>query len=195
VFVSQPNRRDLLLVMSAAGAEAWAADGTLAGAAHRHLAQASDERRSGPFRARYFRGGEFQLVFRLTDLILPSDGTPGARDAAVAEFLDFYLANSPDAAQASFREGLRWVDATARSKFAKPFVDLREDQQTAILTLISSPANSDPGDLAGVTFFRTLRSLTVFAFYTSKVGIAELGFVGNTFTPEFPGACTHQHEL
>jgi len=125
-------------------------------------------------------------VERLTDLILPSDGTPGARDAGVAEFLDFYLAGSSGAAQKQFRDGLEWLD-----REGKPFVDLTEPEQVAKLTAMSS-TSADP---AGATFFPLIRRLTVFGFYTSKVGVKELGYLGNSYAAEFPGACTHQHEL
>ena len=171
-------------------------DFALADTIHNHLqGQSAEPKKAGPYQPQFFSGQEAAAVARLTDLILPSDGTPGAKDAGVTEFLDFYLANSPDAARTAFRHGLEWLDATSRTKFGQPFVRLPEAQQTALLTVISSPENSDAGDREGIAFFQTLRGLTVFAFYTSKIGIDELGYVGNTFTTEFQGACTHQHEL
>jgi len=185
------ERREVLKLMGWAAGGVFVADHALADRIHNHIAVEAQL----PRQPQFFREPEWKTVFRLTDLILPSDGTPGARDAAVTEFLDFYLANSPDATKASFRQGLDWLEATAQAKFGKGFVDLPEGQQTALLTLISSPANHDPGDLQGIQFFRTLRQMTVFAFYTSKTGIQSLGFKGNTFAAEFPGGCTHQHEL
>ena len=197
------GRRDLLKSMGLAAAglalEIFAADLPLAAAIHHHLEQKPAEpAQAGPFRPQFFQGREAETVFRLTDLILPNDGTSGARDARVTEFLDFYLANSPEAAQSRFREGLKWLEGTSQTKFGKPFVDLEESQQTALLTQMASvspPAESNAGDPTGANFFRSIRGLTVFAFYTSKIGIQELGYVGNTFTTQFPGACTHSHEL
>src|SRR5258706_1453208 len=185
------ERREVLKLMGWAAGSAFVADHALAEHIHKHLAVEAQL----PKQPQFFQEQVWKTVFRLTDLILPSDGTPGARDAAVTEFLDYYLANSSDAAKTSFRQGLDWLEASAQAKFGKAFVDLTADQQTALLTLISSPANRDPGDLQGKQFFNTLRQMTVFAFYTSKVGIQSLGFKGNTFAAEFPGACTHQHEL
>ncbi len=190
-----PHRREVLqaLGLTAAGATL---DFGLADTIHNHFQEQSAEpKKTGPFRPQFYRAQETATVARLTDLILPSDGTPGAKDAGVTEFLDFYLANSPEAAQAAFHQGLEWIEATSRAKFGQPLVGLSESKQIALLTLISSPGNTDPGDLTGVRFFQTLRTLTIFAFYTSKIGIQELGYIGNTFTAEFPGACTHQHEL
>lgn len=187
--LASAGRRDLLksLGLGAAGLalEPFAADLPLAAAIHHHLEQKSAEPTpTGPFRPQFFKGREAETVFRLTDVILPNDGTSGARDARVTEFLDFYLANSRDAAQKSFREGLERLDAASQAKFTKPFVDLEETQQAALL-----------GEPPDPVFFRFIRGLTVFAFYTSKIGIQELGYVGNTFTTQFPGACTHAHEL
>ncbi len=195
-----PDRREMLKAMSltAAGAALapFADELALAGSIHHHLEQqAAEAKAKGPWKPQFFTEHEAATVSRLTDLILPSDSTPGAKDAGVTEFLDLYLAHSPDALRDHFREGLEWADATARFKFGKPFVELEESQQVAILTVISSPVNNDPGDLVGVSFFKLLRERTVFAFYTSKVGIQELGYAGNAFVSEFPGACTHQHDL
>jgi len=185
------ERRDVLKLMGWAAGSVFVADHALADSIHKHLAVEAQL----PRQPQFFQERVWKTVFRLTDLILPSDGTPGARDAAVTEFLDYYLANSPDAAKTSFRQGLQWLEATAQAKFGKAFIDLAEEQQVALLTLISSPSNRDPGDLQGIQFFSILRQMTVFAFYTSKVGIQSLGFKGNTFVAEFPGSCTHQHEL
>lgn len=185
------ERRDVLKLMGWAAGSAFVADHALADSIHKHLAVEAQL----PRQPQFFREHAWKTVYRLTDLILPSDGTPGARDASVTEFLDYYLSNSPDAAKVSFQQGLQWMDATSQAKFGKAFVELPEEQQTALLTMISSPANRDPGDMQGVQFFNTLRQMTVFAFYTSKVGIQSLGFKGNTFTAEFVGSCAHQHEL
>ncbi len=161
----------------------------MAAAIHHHLESAAQP--AVPAHLQFFSGREFNTVQRLADLILPSDGTPGAKDAAVAEFLDFYLAGSPESAQKQFHKGLRELDAAASAKSGQPFVALSEAQQKPFLDTIWPPASS--GELAA--FLPTMRRLTVFAFYTSKIGVAELGYAGNTYESEFPGACTHQHEL
>lgn len=185
------ERREMLKLMGWAAGSAFVADQALADRIHKHIAVEAQL----PRQPQFFQEQAWKTVYRLTDLILPSDGTPGARDASVTEFMDYYLANSTDAAKASFRQGLQWLEATSQAKFGKAFLDLGDDQQNALLTLISSPSNRDPGDLQGIQFFSTLRQMTVFAFYTSKIGIQSLGFKGNTFVGEFAGSCTHQHEL
>jgi gluconate 2-dehydrogenase gamma chain len=191
------NRRELLKALGVATAgvatvgavDAWVEDGPLAAAIHHHMEAA--EQQAVPVHQKFLRGSESRTVERLADLILPSDGTPGAKDAAVAEFLDFYLAGSPESAQMQFRKGLLELDASASSEFGKPFVELSEVQQTQLLEMEWPPKSA--GEFGA--FLQDMRRLTVFAFYTSKTGIKELGYAGNTYESVFPGACTHQHEL
>jgi len=171
-------------------ANAWAEDGPLAAAIHHHM-EAAAQQPAVPAHQQFFQRREFSAVERLADLMLPSDGTPGAKDAAVAGFLDFYLAASPESAQKQFRKGLQELNAVALAKLGRPFPDLSETQQAQLLEAAWPPGST--GDLAA--FLQNMRRLTVFAFYTSKVGVQELGYAGNTYTSEFPGACTHQHEL
>ena len=142
--------------LAAVSADAWAEDGPMAAAIHHHLEAA--EQGAVPAHAKFFQPQEFRTVERLADLILPSDGTPGAKDAGVAEFLDFYLAGSPDSAQMQFRKGLLGVEAIAKSKFGKPFVDLGEREQTQLLETMSG-AGAEPEQRA---FFQNMRRLTVF---------------------------------
>src|SRR6266481_720976 len=102
--MTDTNRREVLKVLgiSAGFAGALSAeDLSMAEAAHRHH-EAQEAKPAGPFRAQFFQGREHATVSRLTDLILPSDGTPGAKDAGVAEFLDFYLAGSTATTQKEF---------------------------------------------------------------------------------------------
>jgi gluconate 2-dehydrogenase gamma chain len=192
------NRRELLKSLGVATAgvvaigagNAWAEDGPLAAAIHHHM-ETSAAQPAVPAHPRFFQAREFSTVERLADLILPSDGTPGAKDAGVAEFLDFYLAGSPESAQKQFHQGLKELDAAASAKLGHPFVELSGAQQTQLLEAVWPPAST--GELA--SFLPNVRRLTVFGFYTSKIGIAELGYAGNTYESEFRGACTHQHEL
>jgi gluconate 2-dehydrogenase gamma chain len=197
--MGETNRRELLkslgvvtagvATVTVGGGDAWAEDGPLAAAIHHHMEAA--EQAAVPAHAKFFQGRELRTMQRLTDLILPSDGTPGAKDAGVTEFLDFYLAGSTDASQKRFRKGMAEFDGVISAKTGKAFVDLSDAQQSELLAAVWPPATS--GEVAA--FLLDARRLTAFAFYTSKVGIKELGYAGNTYEATFPGACTHQHEL
>src|SRR5262249_54837547 len=82
----------------------------------------------------------FQLVEHLADMIIPADDAPGAKEAGVAEFIDFMLANrvpveskidirsTPDAiragedAQIRFLGGLNWLNSRSHSEFGHEFL-------------------------------------------------------------------------
>jgi hypothetical protein len=74
-------------------------------------------------------------------------------------------------------------------KYEKVFLDCRPEQRKEALDLIAFRKNAkqDPGLSQGVAFFAFLRSMTCDAFYTSKIGIADLQYIGNTSLHEFPG--------
>lgn len=137
----------------------------------------------------FFTPEEYATVERLTELILPSDGTPGAREAGVSEFVDFMVASDPGA-QYQFRYGLAWLDAHSEKLFGKPFRDLDAGRQSDILKHLAYKDQFRDGEDEGRQFFRSIRELTVMGFYTSRIGLEELDFPGLKFYAESPG-CPH----
>jgi len=122
---------------------------------------------------------EFECLKALAETIIPRTDTPGAIDAGVPTQIDRRLASNPQLAE-TFRSGLAALDADARSRFGAAFAALTAQQKIDLLT----PRVEDP-------FFRTVKDMTVDAYYTSREGLSEeLGWHGNTFLPEFKG-CTH----
>ena len=73
-----------------------------------------------------------RLLEHLTELIIPADETPGAREAGVSEFIDFMAASDPSI-QYRFRYGLLWLDTHSRSLHRRPFREITAEQQRAIL--------------------------------------------------------------
>ncbi len=116
---------------------------------------------------------EYSLVERLTDLIIPRDDTPGALAAGVAEFIDFMVAHDREQ-QYAFRAGLTWLNAHAHRAHGKPFLELSEAQQVALLEPLAYRAQYRQGEEEGREFFRRIRELTVMGFYTSEIGFREL---------------------
>jgi gluconate 2-dehydrogenase gamma chain len=141
----------------------------------------------------FFTPDEYATVERLTDLIIPggpSDGTPGAREAGVSEFVDFMVFSDPGA-QYQFRYGLIWLDAHSGKLHGKPFRDLPPADQSEILKHLAYKDQYRDGEDEGRQFFRTIRELTVMGFYTSRIGLEALDFPGLKFYAESPG-CPHQ---
>ncbi len=137
----------------------------------------------------FFSAEEYAALERLTELILPSDGTPGAREAGAAEFVDFMVGSDPSV-QYRFRYGLTWLDTRARRDHGRPFTKLAEAEQVALLEPLAYEARHRPGDDEGRAFFKLIREYTVMGFYTSRIGLEQLDYPGLKIYAESPG-CPH----
>jgi len=135
---------------------------------------------------------EYATVERLTEIIIPSDATPGAKEAGVAEFIDFMVANDPDA-QYGFRTGLTWLDAYAEQTTGKRFMGLTLQQQNSLLEPLGFKDKAGPGREAGRRFFAMMREYTVTGFYTSEIGFKELDNPALKFYAESP-ECPHKDD-
>src|SRR5579859_1563409 len=139
---------------------------------------------------------ESETVEVLTELIIPATKTPGAKAALVNRFIDLMLNEEAADRKKSFLQGLSWLDGRALQLHAKPFISLTPDEQKAILTSLADPENKNPDDQAGVRFFQEIKDLTIFGYYTSKIGMdQELEYGGDDYHTEFPGACNHPEHL
>ena len=127
----------------------------------------------------YFDAHEKATIAVLADIILPRDEKSGsATDAGVPDFIEFIVKDEPQHAL-PMRGGLRWLDMGCLDRFDKDFVSCSPQQQTAVVTDIAYPALAKPEMLPGVTFFNKMRDLTAIGFFTSKMGIEDLGYKGN----------------
>jgi hypothetical protein len=125
----------------------------------------------------------------LCDTILPADADAGgAIEAGAPEFIDLLTSENPSY-QLQFGGGLMWLDSTCADRYGSLYVDCAPDQQREILDLIAYRKNADmdQGLTHGVEFFSLLRNFTLDGFFTSKIGIQYLGYIGNTFLTDFPG--------
>jgi len=140
----------------------------------------------------FFDEHQNETVIELTELIIPATDTPGAKEAQVNRLIDLMLNESEKDQRASFIQGLNWIDARSLERHGKPFIDLSAEQQTALLEPLADPANRNSEDEAGVRFFEHLKDLTIFGYYTSRIGLdQELEYGGDEYRTEYPGACTH----
>jgi gluconate 2-dehydrogenase gamma chain len=145
----------------------------------------------------FFTAAEYAVVTRLTELIIPTDDTPGAREAGVNEFVDFMVAHDAEA-QPHLRAGLSWLDDRSRREHSRPFLELTEDEQTAALEPLAYQAKYRKGDERGQEFFRRLRELTIMGFYSSEIGYREIDNPGQHpwgVSPAcpHPGDAAHAH--
>lgn len=127
----------------------------------------------------FFSAAELATITILGDIIIPKDDVSGsASDAKVAEFIEFMVKDQPDL-QLPLRGGLKWLDVKSLKLFKKSFSDASPEQRIQLVDLIAYPGKALPENAAGVSFFDTIRGLTATGFFTSKIGIEDLGYKGN----------------
>ena len=129
---------------------------------------------------KFFNDHEMATITVLGDIIIPKDARSGsASDAKVPDFIEFIVKDMPDH-QTPMRGGLRWLDLQCLNRYGKSFVDCSNNQQIAMVTDIAYPTKAKPGMEPGVSFFNLMRNLTATGFFTSKIGIQDMGYMGNT---------------
>lgn len=147
----------------------------------------------GPYHPQFCSPEEYARVERLAELIIPTDDKPGAREAGVSEFIDFWVWSDPKI-QERFRYGLGWISAHAVKLFGKPFLEVTAEQQNEMLGYLAYKDRFRPGEQDGREFFQLMRRLTVMGFYTSRVGLEVLDYPGlKTMWTEMPG-CPHKDD-
>ena len=124
----------------------------------------------------------------LVDLIIPADDRSGsATDAGVPAFMDFMMTDRPSM-QLPMRGGLAWLDAQCHKRFKSTFIGCTDAQRTELLDQIAYPDMAPPELSQGVAFFNSFRDLTASGFWSSKMGVEDLQYIGNTVVHEWKGA-------
>lgn len=127
----------------------------------------------------FFTDHEFETVRQLANMVIPADERSGnAEDAGVPEFIDFMMLDRPEN-QTPMRGGLNWLDVQCRRLFGNNFIDCSEEQKRQMLDKIAYPDDAEPGMEAGVRFFNDFRDLVASGFWSSKIGIRDIGYMGN----------------
>ena len=178
---------------------------------HQHAA-AETQTAPGPYKPLFFSPQQYRMIEHLAEMIIPTDDSPGAKEAGVAEFIDFMVANrvpvsarrdvrSTDdtiqmgaEAQNRFVSGLDWINARSQSEFGHEFMGCSPEQQQNLLEELAYKAKFKPATESGREFFRFMRDYTVVGYYTTKIGLESLGYPGlRLFWPAMPG-CTHPND-
>ncbi|MBX3132039.1 MAG: gluconate 2-dehydrogenase subunit 3 family protein [Gemmatimonadaceae bacterium] len=187
--MSDFNRREMLASV-AAGAAALAIprEGLEAAAAHAHDAVAAEQQQQGrQYVPQQFTVDEYRLVRLLVDYVIPRDGRSGsASEAGVPQFMDFILGEYASN-RTWMKDGLAWVNAECRRRFNAGFISCTDVQRREVLDAIAYPRRARAQDRPGVEFFTRFRNLTSSGFWTSRIGIADLGFIGNRPVAEWVG--------
>ncbi len=128
---------------------------------------------------KFFDDHEMKTISILVDIIIPKDENSGsATDAGVPAFIEFIAKDMPDY-QTALRGGLKWLDIQTLKRFNSDFASCSAEQQIQVVDDIAFPEKAKPELKQGVSFFNTMRDLTACGFFTSEIGIKDLGYVGN----------------
>ena len=128
---------------------------------------------------KFFTAHEMQTIGVLSDIIIPKDQVSGsATDAKVPDFIEFIVKDKPDF-QTPMRGGLRWLDIESNKRFNNAFKDCTPSQRIQIVDDIAYPLKAKPEMKQGVAFFNLMRNLTATGFYTSEIGVRDVGYMGN----------------
>lgn len=127
----------------------------------------------------FFTKHEMATITVLADIIIPRDEVSGsASDAKVPEWIEFIVKDMPQH-QTPMRGGLRWLDMQCLTRFEKTFTDCDEKQRLQVVDDIAWPAKAKPQFAQGVAFFNLMRNLTASGFYTTEMGVKDVGYGGN----------------
>jgi hypothetical protein len=127
----------------------------------------------------FFNEHEMATIAVLADIIIPKDDVSGsATDAKVPDFIEFIVKDIPSH-QLPMRGGLKWLDMHCLNRFGSTFIDISAEEKIQVVDEIAYPNIAKPEMRQGVTFFDRMRSLTASGFYTTQIGIDDIGYKGN----------------
>ena len=152
------------------------------------------EESAAPYVPQFFKPGEFKTVELLAEMIIPADDKPGAKEAKVANYIDFVVFSAREfepSLQREWMDGLVVLDRESQKQFGKVFRMVSMAERENLLTEMSLPERDPGARHEGYEFFRLVKNMTVEGFYTSRIGLIDvLDFQGMNYMSEFPG-CTH----
>jgi len=144
---------------------------------------------AGQYTPKFFNAHEYETLKSLCDTIIPKDEkSGGAVEAGAPEFIDL-LTSENEKFQVELGGGLMWLESRCVDQYGKVYLDCAAEQQKEMLDLIAYRKNvkKDTSLSQGVVFFAFLRDMTCDGFYTSKIGIEDLQYIGNVTRSEWPG--------
>jgi gluconate 2-dehydrogenase gamma chain len=157
--------------------------------AHERIRREKAAHPGGTYAPRFFSAHQYKTLQALCQAVLPPDErSGGAIEAGAPELIDLLTSESKEY-QLALGDGLIWLDSACQDRYGNVYLDCSSDQQKETLDLIAYRANGqkDPRLRQGVRFFALVRRMTANGFYTSQIGVQDLGYIGNDYLAEFPG--------
>jgi hypothetical protein len=158
-----------------------------ADASHKHGSAPPEPDRWNHYQPRFFSAEDYAALEAFTAILIPTDDTPGAREAHVAAFIDFVVSSAAEYApeiQERWRGAMAWLREQG-------FAQMSTQQRISLVEAISGPERDPAKRHDGFATYKLIKQMTVHAFYTSRAGLVEnLEYQGLTYLDEFPG-CKH----
>lgn len=192
MFSTAISRRDVIRTLTvgvASGSVLSMIPAQAAEHVHKMIKEDKSKSASGAYTPRFFTAHQYKTLRSLCQTIIPADNeSGGAVEAGAPEFIDLLTSENEDY-QIKLGGGLMWLDSACRDRFGKVYLDCSPAEEKEILDVIAyrESSNQDPGFTQGSLFFAFLRDLTADGFFTSKIGIEYLKYIGNEALPDFPG--------
>lgn len=198
------SRRDLIRAALLAGAAnalgpafsfAQAVDASLTPAAR---GEDGSKFLSGPnWKPAFLNDHQNETLIALSEVIIPSTDSPGAKEALVNRFIDLLVSVQPAEFQRQFTDALAFVDSESQKEFGKDFVTLTLEDKVWLLTpwvysrqpdhWMEHEEKPDPGQ----QHFGRLKTLIAASYYGSEIGQKELGWDGEFTHGPYEG-CQHE---
>ena len=167
---------------------------TIQGMNHSH----DELERAAAYVPQFFKPDDFKTVELLIEMILPTDDKPGAKEAKVANYIDFVVFSAREfepSLQREWSDGLVFLDRESQKQFGKVFRVASMAERENLLSEMSLPERDPRALHEGYAFFRLVKNMTVEGFYTSRIGLIEvLDYQGMDYKSEFPGCTNPEHQ-
>lgn len=112
-----------------------------------------------------FSPGQRSLLAELSERIMPTTDTPGAKAAGVPAYIEQLLAQwATPGEQTLIMTGLDAIDARARVDYGKAGAELAPEQLDVLLTLTMNR------QLGSDRLFAALKEMVLFGYYSSEIG-------------------------
>jgi hypothetical protein len=206
---SRLSRREMIRrLVSGTGAGVLFARTAVAHPIHKYLADgevlagAADQAPHGTWTPKILTPHQNETLLALSERVVPNSST-----AQVNRFIDLLLSVDTPETRQEFSESLAAFDDESTTRFGHAVKDISEAKQIELLTVFSAETlrhreteRADPDDappkkpsLGPPTLrdhFEKLKTWITGAYYSSEVGMRELGWTGTIFFEDFPG-CQH----
>lgn len=185
------SRRDLILLASRAaalpaGAEFFSA-WVKAAEEHKHSSAPPEPTPLKNYKPKFFNAEDFEALAAFTEILIPTDDTPGAKEAHCAHFIDFVV---DSAAEHAPEMQTQWRNAMSALREAG-FHAADKKGRAELVEAMSMPERDRNARHAAFAAYRLIKQQNTFAFYTSRAGMIEaLDYRGNSYNETFP-ACNH----